>query len=685
MPAINTLATGLAGAIGSSYHGPSNRLYFVEYGGKLSRYDFVREPDTVLVSGTRTLKGTWLMDLDTGVMTSNMAAADIWWEQIDTIKRRMVPRAGARIAYLGQMTLTQFTLLGTAQLQALSYGTTPIVGDNNAGNQLGAGAVFAVRTNGGNYCKLRVSTYGYDITLSIRTYRLKPAYQVLGTGYSEPEDVEVSVDGNTAYITERGGRLLRVALNTAVAPNRAAAVIVASGLSAPHQISLHEDRGLAYVVEYANPGHLVRINLASGAKSNVAFGLDRAIGLLVSGDHKYAFVAEQSAAGGRVRRVELDTGAIESVIGGFTAPFMMAFNDASESAILLAERDPANRVALIDLGVRPIASRVVVSGVPTRPSSVALVGGSKLLVCSDTVLSSVELAESLLTGTGPLLLGIGHVPVDRIVGGYADTSVDPAYFFQVKHCPFGGTLPVMFNHERARLMTAVYYKVFIDGVETHAPWGDYRWSTATNRFEYVAVLPDAAGFYSVRKAGELWYNAWLGLARDTGDLANGAHTLAVRIYNTAKTQILTPGLTTSVSLMIDNSLPSAAISSIVHDGTPVGTCGIVTTGPDKFRFEISALDPQQHLLSWSLVALWGDNKSATIASDSYAAHVTPSKQWAGIAGMVPAGSWAATVPGDPTSSRCAHTFMLHVWARTINGYSYIHYNGAHKSITIMLP
>jgi len=685
MPTIQTLATGLAGAIGSSYHGASNRLYFVEYGGKLSRYDFVREPDTVLVSGTRTLKGTWLMDLDTGVMTSNMAAADIWWEQIDGVKRRMVPRAGARIAYLGQMTLLQFTLLGTAQLQALSYGSTPIVGDNNANNLLGAGAVFAVRTNGGHLSKVRVTTYGYDVKLNIRTYRLKPAYQVLGTGYSEPEDVEVSVDGSTAYITERGGRLLRVALNTAVAPHRSAAVVVASGMQAPHQISLHEDRGLAYVVEYANPGHLVRINLASGARTNVAFGFDRAIGMLVSGDHKHAFVSEQSGAGGRLRRIELDTGAIETLLGGFTAPFMMAFNDVSESAILLAERDPANRIALIDLGVRPIVSRVVAGGVAARPSSVALVGGSKLLVCSDTVLSSVDLAESLLTGSGPLLLGIGHVPVDRIAGGYADTSVDPAYFFQVKDCPFGGTLPMMFNHERARLMNAVYYKVFVDGVETHAPWGDYRWSTASNRFEYVPVLPDAGGFYSVRKAGELWYNAWLGLARDTADLPNGLHQLSVRVYSAAKALILTPGMTTSVNLMIDNSMPSAAITSIVHDGTPVGTCGIVTTGPDKFRFEISALDPQQHLLSWSLGVLWGDNKSAAIAGDSYAAHVTPGKLWGGINGMVPAGSWAATVPGDPTSKRCAHTFVLNVWARTINGYSYLHQGSAHKSITIMLP
>jgi len=63
MPTITTLATGLAGAIGSHYHGSSNRLYFVEYGGKLSRYDFVRAPDVVLLNNVaRTLTGTWLMN-----------------------------------------------------------------------------------------------------------------------------------------------------------------------------------------------------------------------------------------------------------------------------------------------------------------------------------------------------------------------------------------------------------------------------------------------------------------------------------------------------------------------------------------------------------------------------------------------------------------------------------------------
>jgi hypothetical protein len=44
------------------------------------------------------------------------------------------------------------------------------------------------------------------------------------------------------------------------------------------------------------------------------------------------------------------------------------------------------------------------------------------------------------------------VPADatHLPGGYADTTADPSYFYQVKDCPFGGTLPLMINWEHAR-------------------------------------------------------------------------------------------------------------------------------------------------------------------------------------------------------------------------------------------
>ena len=65
---------------------------------------------------------------------------------------------------------------------------------------------------------------------------------------------------------------------------------------------------------------------------------------------------------------------------------------------------------------------------------------------------------------------------------------------------------------------------------------------------------------------------------------------------------------------------------------------------------------------------------------------TPTKKWFGFTGsLVPSSWWSAAVPGDPTSTRCAHTFYLEVWDRVINGYNHIHRSRYHKSITIMLP
>lgn len=690
MPTPSILATGLAGAIGSHFHAPSNRLYFVEYGGRLSRYDLVRSAAGLLLNNAaRTLQGTYLMNLDNGVQGS--AGGDIWWEQIDAVQRRMVPRNGATIAYLGVMTAAQFNALGVDQLQALDYGSTPIVGDAGAANRLVPNAVFAVRTDSGNLAKLRVMTYGYDLSLRITTWRLNPAYQVLGTGYGEPEDVKVSADGRTAWITERGGRLLRVALNGTVPPHRSAAAVVASGLQAPHQIALCEDEGSAYVVEYAASGHLVRVNLASGAATRVAFNLQNAIGLLVDADRRQAFVSEQLPAGGRVRRVDLASGLVTPVVDGLQAPFMMAFADATETALLIAERDPANRVSLIDLGTSPPQRRVVAGGLPPRPSSVALASPTRLLVCCDTQLAAVELAPASMAGTGPLLLGIGHVPVDRIVGGYADTTTDPAYFFQRKDCPFGGSLPVMVNHERARAAGAAYYRVVVDGNAVKQPLGDFLWNAGTQRFEHTTVLPDANGHYPVRAAGQLWYHAWLGLLFDSTGLANGAHTLRIELANAAKAPIAVPaGVASATTLQIDNSVPLVEIRSVSQAGTPIGACAVVTTGPDRFAFEITASDPEGHLANWSLTALWGDNRSALIAADSYAAHASPSRQWAGLVnawvpGAPPAGGWASKIAGDPSAGRCAYTFVLSAWDRVIDGWSDLHHRQVHKSLTIWLP
>ncbi len=603
----------------------------------------------------------------------------------------MTPQHGAQIALIGA---ASFNAISASYLQTLAYGSTPIPANNDSSNKLPTGTVFAVRTTAGNYAKVLVTSYGYNMGIRWVTYRLRSPYRVLGTGYNRPEDLALTADGDFAYVTERTGTLLRVDLSNA---NRAAATVVASGMTAPHQIALDEERQVAHVVEFAPSGRLIRINLATGAKTTVAGGIERGIGLLLTDDQRFAYVSQQAAAGGKVTRIDLATGVETEIASGLTNPFFMRWSDAGESGILLPERDPANRLVRIDLTrATPQVTRIA-TGLPARPSSAALPTASKVLVCSDDAISELDYLAAVFGPAGPLLMGIGHVPHDRIsqgglkaTRGYATT--DPGYFFRVVDAPFGGSLPIKFNHAKAYAAGARYFRLTVTHdvpggatVEPRHEGRAYRWSTSQSRWILRPIAPTAGRYYRINRPGEVWYDHWLGYWLHTGSLPNGLHRIAVTTY-TAR-----PGTqvdTDSLLVRIDNGRATAVIDALihVHSGSQhlIDTCAIVDHGPDAFRFRITAWDPEGHLKSYSLRALWGDNKSKNVTSRTY----TPvaSKKWSGpSAQLVPSSTWSAAVPSDPTSTRCAHTFRLSVWDRVINGHNHIHHTVYHKSITLMLP
>jgi hypothetical protein len=125
----------------------------------------------IVSAGSATLKGTYMFDLDAGVEQvtgAPLPSADIWWEQItDPVgalptKAKMTPQNGATIINLGAV---NFSSLTAPNLQALAFALTPIVGNNDATNQLVTGDVFAVKTNGGNLAKVQVVSYGYDMVI----------------------------------------------------------------------------------------------------------------------------------------------------------------------------------------------------------------------------------------------------------------------------------------------------------------------------------------------------------------------------------------------------------------------------------------------------------------------------------------------------------------------------------------
>jgi len=509
---------------------------------------------------------------------------------------------------------------------------------------------------------------------------------VLGTGFNAPSDFALSSDGLHAYVTENPGTLLRLSLTNL---NRAAATVVASGFNGIDQVALDEAHGVAYVAEF-DAGQIQKVNLASGVKT-VAASVGDPRGVLVTSDGRFLYVSSDA---GTITRFDFATNTSVVIASGLSGPRHLTFADAGESVILFPQPNPTGSVLKVDLTSTPAVVTVIADSAPFGPYSVNVLSPNQILITSGTMISEVDLAASLISAAGPILLGIGFVPADatHLPGGFADTSMDPSYFFQVKDCPFGGTLPLMINWQSARAMGAAFYQVFIGGVEVTSPFSDYEWSVALNRFELQTKVP-VGGYYPLRAAGQIWLNYWLGLLLDTTGQPNGLRTISVKLFS-AESPAAEIGHATdpgrSATLMIDNTQPTAAIEQILQQpgNVPINTCAIVTTGAPTFTFQITASAPA-HLLSWSMVAYWGNNQSKAISSDTYANHITPSRIWTGLTnGIVPPPGptpWNATVAGDTTSTHCAHSFALAAWDRVINGWGYIHGPATfQKFVTLML-
>ena len=583
MPTQTQLVSGLGGAIGCDFRRMRNQLVFVEYSGKLSLLNLFRTGTTVS-SGTAILKGTFSFDFDTGAESTPgdplAPPFDVFWEQQTAVLRRVDAISPAQIVNLG---VVDFHSITADTLANLAYSTTPIDGNNDPTNQLVTGDVFAVRTNQGNYAKVKVLSYGYNMHIHWVTYQLASPYVVLGTGYQQPEDVKASVDGSHVYVTERTGDLLRVQLASA---NRSAATVVSSGMTAPQQLFLDETHNVAYVVEYAQSGNLWQIDITSGNKTAILSNLQNAVGLVLSGDRQYAYISEQTTGPdqGRISRFQLSGGSRQPIVTGLTSPFFLTWLDATQTGLLVAERDPANRITLID--VSAATSTVVSSGVPARPSSVAVVAADELLVCGDQAIEQIDLSSLVIQPSGPLVMGIGFIPFDKVIAsgplaGLADTTLDPTYFYQVKDTPFGGTLPIMVNYMRAFNDGAAYYRVKVDGIVRADTFTDEHWNGSEYVTQTVApmVVGGHPGYYPVRALSDifLWLNPSLGDLLDSTNLSNGLHTIQLDFVNGAGTLIET---STALTVRVDNNPCTATLGAPNVGGTVFAdpVCGVLKYG-----------------------------------------------------------------------------------------------------------
>ncbi|MBV9783186.1 MAG: hypothetical protein JO264_05145 [Acidisphaera sp.] len=596
------LVGGLAGAIGCDFLPAQNRLLFVEYGGKLSKLDLFPAM-SVVSQGTTELKGTFLFDLDNGTESlpgQTPPGADIWWNQATAVVRSMAPSNSATIINLG---VTPFASVLPQSLPGLSYATTPIDGNDDPTNKLVTNDVFAVRTTAGNYAKVLVTSYGYNIGLQWVTYQAASAYSVLGTGYLQPEDVVASADGVHAYVIERAGNLLRVPLASA---NRANAAVVSSGMTAPQQMVLDEPHGFAYVVEYAASGRLLKISLANGAQTVLLNGLNFAVGLAMSADGQTAYVTEQTsnATAGAVNRYALPGGGKTVLASGLTSPFFLEWSDDTETTLYLTERSPANTV--LSVGVTAPASKTVIaSGLANMPSCIAVVHPGTLLVTTDQTIEEATFGLNLTAGA-PLVAGIGFVPFNFIVGGFANTASDPSNVFQVSNAPFAGSLPVMVNFLEAIAVGAAYYQVITNGTDIRTD--QYNTTYAANGVDYTPAVfqtqtINGQPYYKVPTLTELelWYPGLVGCYLDSTTLPNATtSTIAVKFYDAGMNLLTITPAPATMTVYIDNSPAKAGISLPVLNGVSATTaCGYLqyksaTKATDQISLAYTASQPQGH-------------------------------------------------------------------------------------------
>jgi len=596
---LTTVVDNMGAAIGSCMLPKTNQLVFTEYTkGAISTLDLVVPSTGTVSSGTTIIKGTWVFDCETGLLGSSTAGvADIWWQQIDSVRREMTPVGGAGIVNLGKV---DFALVTPAVLQSLPYGSTPIPGNNNATNELKVNDVFAVRTKNGNIAKIKVLQYGYDLKVEWITYRFAVPYHTIGTGYTMPEDIVATADGLSAYVTERPGSLLKISLNNA---NRSAADVVASGLQAPHQIYLDEQHQQIFVVEFANPGCLIQIDIKTKTRKVLLQGLNNAIGLLVSGDLAYAYISEQSG-GGKVTKYSLQGKGNVVLASGLTNPFFLTWVDASQTAFYVVERDPANRVTMLKTDTGTGSAVQVVTGTAMRPSSVACIGSSQLLICCDTVIQRADILSDIAVPSG-LFKGIGYVPWNLITAdGYADTTTQPKYPYQFpKDSPFGGVLSLQVNHTLAWLKAVRYYRVLVDAMPRTDTWWDLKLNTANGKYEIPeqfkpVVLWGKEGCYAIRHPGEWFMNSDLGLIMNSTSILNGKHQLTVEFYTGGGFKIGQQ----AIFLRIDNSKCSASIDMPEIAGMSATTdCGMLKYGStaDALSIRYIASHPNlQATFSW---------------------------------------------------------------------------------------
>jgi hypothetical protein len=246
-------------------------------------------------------------------------------------------------------------------------------------------------------------------------------------------------------------------------------------------------------------------------------------------------------------------------------------------------RDPANSILIVN--VTTGAMNTAVSGVPFRPSSVAVQNLGQILICSDSVIEEITFAPFL--ADGPLLMGIGNIPAQYVNGSTGLATTPAGSLCHVINAPFGGTLPIMVNYQSADSAGAAFYQVLVDGAVQASSWTVFHWNGSN--IEQITVPPKtvggSAGCFPVHPVSELfdYQPTALGYLLDSTALSNGLHTVHLRFVDSSGDEMRgANAISRPLVIMVNNQSCVAAISPpSIGTQTASAACGTLQYGTDE--------------------------------------------------------------------------------------------------------
>jgi len=347
--------------------------------------------------------------------------------------------------------------------------------------------------------------------------------------------------------------------------------------------------------------------------------------------------------------------------------------------------DPSAPAPVVDFGLRIATLGGFVGETPSNP-----LGDFSDL--NSIVLATMPSASAI--NVGPVIATVGLIGTGDIASdGYC--TITAPYYLNPNAAAFSGSLNLLGNVATLDALWAdgaTKYQVLHRYGATVAAVATAAWAPilqAWTNFQIEGPVdvwesfgPDASGYYTFVNPAIPYTIQNLLFAWDTTAEPDGVHQFQINFYTAANVAV--PTTPQVLTLAVDNQPPIAKMIDILHAGAVVSPCAIVTLASitDGVQLQYEAYDPEGDLLSLSLTASYGAGSTASIYSDNYSSHASPTHIWQGVTSDTRPASPAVWVP----PYTCAYLFEITAWSRTTNGYSYpCIYGQDFQTVTLIKP